>query len=189
MSKIVEKLLGERIVDFVNKHDILSNSQYGFRKSHSTNLALLNFYNNITSLLEENKFAISIFIDLKKAFDTINPSILISKLNRYGIRGVCQTLLVSYLNNRLQIVKIFYPSKPTAFSGSIFRPDHNPTSNGSVALTSATALALASIALTHRALVDPTRESSCAYQPTIRRRRGLGKGIPNQRDKPFANYP
>ena len=116
LSKIVEKCIYSRLISFISKHNILCDSQYGFRKGYSTNLALINYHNNLTTKLHDNNFVISLFIDLKKAFDTINHKILISKLSHYGIRGMFLNLLINYLSDRTQVVKLCYDNKPTVYS-------------------------------------------------------------------------
>ncbi len=101
-SKILERLIYNRLDNFLTRFNILHENQYGFRKHHSTDLALLDIYNNISSSLELNHHTIGIFLDLSKAFDTINHDILLSKLHHYGIRGLALDLLSSYLSSRLQ---------------------------------------------------------------------------------------
>ena len=84
--------------------NILFPSQYGFRAHHSTSMALLDLYNKISYAIDDKKYAIGVFIDLKKAFDTIDHSILSKKLHHYGIRGVALRWFESYLNHRQQYV-------------------------------------------------------------------------------------
>jgi hypothetical protein len=105
LSKILERAIYNRMTSFINKYNILSNKQFGFRKNSSTNHALIHYHNNITHLLDNSQFVLSVFIDLKKAFDTVNHDILLNKLYYYGIRGPCYNLLQSYLQNRTQKVK------------------------------------------------------------------------------------
>ena len=90
-SKILEKLFNARLDSFINKHYILSSSQYGFRFNMSTSMALLELTEEISSALDRKKCAIGIFIDLQKAFDTIDHAIFLAKLHRYGIRSVANT--------------------------------------------------------------------------------------------------
>ena len=86
-SKFLESAMYSLLMDYLTKHSILNHHQYGFRKKHSTFMAILELTNKIFDSFEKNKFTISIFIDLKKAFDTFNHSILLDKLHFYGIRG------------------------------------------------------------------------------------------------------
>ena len=116
LSKIVEKCLYSRLINFLNKYNIITDYQFGFRKNYSTNLALIHYVNNLTKQLHSNNNAISVFIDLSKAFDTINHNILIQKLYHYGIRGNCLKLIKNYLTNRKQILKLSIPNIPINFS-------------------------------------------------------------------------
>src|SRR5579863_6292200 len=84
-SKVYEKVIYNRIESFINKHDILFKGQYGFRKNHSTHLALMSFMDKLTGAIDKNEYAVSLFIDLSKAFDTIDYTILLKKLYCYGI--------------------------------------------------------------------------------------------------------
>ncbi len=103
-SKIFEKLMYCRLDSYITSKNILTSSQYGFRQKHSTYMALLDMYNKLSSAIDNRDFAIGIFIDLSKAFDTINHKILLSKLQYYGIRGVPLLWFDSYLTNRKQYV-------------------------------------------------------------------------------------
>lgn len=106
LSKILEKLFNNRLDKFINKHNLLYDSQYGFRRNHSTALALTESVEIITDAIDQKLHSIGIFIDLKKAFDTINHDILIAKLERYGIRGIVLDWIKSYLHKRSQYVKV-----------------------------------------------------------------------------------
>ena len=103
-SKILEKLFDLKLDNFIEKHNILADEQYGFRKSRSTSMAITHLIENLTDANEEKKFTAGVFIDLKKAFDTIDHSLLLKKLDHYGIRGVPNDWLKSYLSNRKQFV-------------------------------------------------------------------------------------
>ena len=105
-SKILEKLFNNRLDTFIEKHSLLSDSQYGFRANRSTSMALMESVEEITNAIVDYKYVAGIFIDLKKAFDTINHEILINKLERYGIRGIVLNWLRSYLSDRKQFVKL-----------------------------------------------------------------------------------
>jgi len=92
-SKIFEKTINSRLQEFLLKHSILYTDQFGFRKFHSTELALIKLLDSITTALNSNQFVTSVFIDLKKAFDTVNYDILHNKLANYGFRGHIHTYL------------------------------------------------------------------------------------------------
>ena len=104
LSKILEKVVLKRLLDFLNKHDILNSSQFGFRKHHSTTLALIDLIDNISNSLDNKDYTIGVFLDLSKAFDTINHEILLNKLSYYSIRGRQLTWFSNYLSNRQQYV-------------------------------------------------------------------------------------
>ena len=78
---------------------------HGFRKNHSTSLALIDLYEKVSLALDRNEHAVGVFLDLSKAFDTVDQNILLDKLEHYGIRGVALDWVRSYLSNRLQFVQ------------------------------------------------------------------------------------
>ena len=84
--KILEKLFNNRLDTFLNKHEILSNNQYGFRENMSTSMALMELIEDITQSLDSHRHTIGVFIDLKKAFDTIDHSILLKKIKPLWIK-------------------------------------------------------------------------------------------------------
>ena len=86
-SKVLESAMYRRVMNYLNMNNILNSHQYRFRKKHSTFMTILELINKIFQSFENNAYTIGIFIDLKKAFDTADHSILLSKLNFYGIRG------------------------------------------------------------------------------------------------------
>ena len=86
-GKIFEKLIYNRLYRFLSANGILHDEQFGFRKNHSTVHALHQSVQSISSTLAKGKHVLGIFIDLSKAFDTLDHGILLEKLNRYGIRG------------------------------------------------------------------------------------------------------
>ena len=104
ISKIFERVMYSRLDNFLNMSEIIYKFQFGFRKNYSTNHALLSIIEQIRGALDKNMFTCSVFIDLEKAFDTVNHQILVSKLNHYGIRGVTNKWFSSYLSNRYQRV-------------------------------------------------------------------------------------
>lgn len=103
-SKILEKIVYKRILLHLNSNLILFQHQYGFRKHHSTYMALLHLIDKVTSALENNKFCCSIFIDFSKAFDTVNHDILLNKLYKYGFHDITYKWLKNYVSNRSQFV-------------------------------------------------------------------------------------
>ncbi len=106
LNKIFEKVVFRRVHEFLSKNKSFYELQYGFRQKHSTNHALLDITENIRAALDKGHYACGIFVDLQKAFDTVNHSILIKKLNHYGIRGSLLEWFKSYLNNRKQFTSI-----------------------------------------------------------------------------------
>ena len=103
-GKIFEKIIYSRLYNFFVSQGILYDKQYGFRKSHFTNHALNYSVSHIKSELKKANHVLGIFIDLSKAFDTIDHGILIQKLEHCGVRGPDLSLLTSYLQNRQQCV-------------------------------------------------------------------------------------
>ena len=103
-GKIFEKIIYKRLYQFCSSNDIISDSQFGFRKQHSTGHAIQYSVNIVKEALNNKKNVLGIFIDLSKAFDTLNHNLLLKKLENYGIRGLANNLLNSYLSNREQYV-------------------------------------------------------------------------------------
>ena len=103
-SKIFEKVVYNRIIKYIDSKQILTNCQYGFRKKHSTSMAIIDMYDKLSASLDRNEHSVGIFVDLSKAFDTLDRNILLKKLEHYGIRGVALQWFESYLTNRKQFV-------------------------------------------------------------------------------------
>ena len=104
MSKILEKVFYVRLEKFIDREKILNNYQYGFRKHTSTAHALIDLVENITDATDKKYSTIGVFLDLKKAFDTVDHELLLVKLENLGIRGLALKWLRSYLTQRLQYV-------------------------------------------------------------------------------------
>ena len=94
-----------RLYNFLLSNNTIFENQFGFRRHHSTSHAINFSINRILDEIEAKKHVIGIFIDLSKAFDTIEHSKLFEKLKHYGIRGRCLELFKSYLSKRIQRTK------------------------------------------------------------------------------------
>ena len=106
INKIFEKILHAKSIKYIDKSKILCKYKFGFRKNHSTEQALIELVDQIRLNMGGNHMTCGIFIDLSKAFDTVNHQILIDKLDHYGIRGNALEIFRSYLSNRQQYVTI-----------------------------------------------------------------------------------
>ena len=106
-NKLIEKLMYNRIISYLEKFSILHNNQFGFRSKHSTTHALLLLTDKIQRSIDNGTYCCGIFLDLCKAFDTVDHKLLLAKLEYYGIRGAPNDWFVSYLSNRRQYVSLF----------------------------------------------------------------------------------
>ena len=104
-SKIIERLMYNRLYKYVKINNILNPAQYGFQNKRSTEHAILELKNRVINYLAKKHHCIGIFIDLSKAFDTLNHSILLEKLYSLGIRGIPHRWFSSYLKDRSQFVE------------------------------------------------------------------------------------
>ena len=105
-SKIIEKCMKRRLIDYLESNNILSSQQFGFQTGLSTEDAILDFLDHIYSNLNDKLSSIGVFVDFQKAFDTVNRGVLLQKLERYGIRGNALNLFSSFLTDRFQVVKV-----------------------------------------------------------------------------------
>ena len=128
ISKIIEKVIYGQIYHYFSQNNLFSDSQYGFRHGHSTELAALEIVDRINTVLDNNETPLSIFLDLSKSFDTLNHSILLNKLKHYGITGLSLNLIQSYLSDRKQFVEFdsiksnYAPISTGVPQGSILGP-------------------------------------------------------------------
>jgi hypothetical protein len=105
-NKLLEKLVSKRLMEFIDKNNILFDKQFGFRSSYSTSHALLSIIDNVQQAIDDNSYSCGIFLDLSKAFDSVNHSILLNKLDHYGINGIAKDWFASYLSSRMQLVSL-----------------------------------------------------------------------------------
>ena len=103
-SKILERIMYNRLYAYLEKYELLYKYQFGFRKNHSTYMALISILEKLNNAIENGEYAMGIFIDFRKAFDTVDHSILLAKLHHYGVRGVAYDWFCDYLSNRTQFV-------------------------------------------------------------------------------------
>ena len=128
ISKVFEKIVFQQLYEYFVSNKLIYNSQYGFRQLHSTELASLELVDRLTQNLDAGKVSISVFLDLSKAFDTLNHEILLTKLSHYGVRGTANNWFHSYLSNRQQFVhyentqSIMMPISTGVPQGSILGP-------------------------------------------------------------------
>ena len=88
LTQIFEKLVCKQLVNYLEKHEILYEFQFGFRKGHSTSQAIAEIADKLRKAIDDNLYSCGVFLDFSKAFDTVNHAILLQKMERYGIRGV-----------------------------------------------------------------------------------------------------
>ena len=105
-SKIYEKIIYTRIYSYLTNNKLIYTKQYGFRSNYSTIHALISMTEQIRALLDCGHYVAGVFVDLEKAFDTVDHEILCKKMNYYGLRGKINNLIQSYLENRKQFVSL-----------------------------------------------------------------------------------
>ena len=106
LGKLFEKMISTRVGEYIEKFEILSPHQFGFRKDFGTEYAILDIHEKLLSNLDKGLNTCSIFLDLAKAFDSVSHEILLRKLHKYGIRGSALSLFTSYLCSRPQYTKL-----------------------------------------------------------------------------------
>ena len=106
VSKVFEKLICRRLLNFLYTNDFFDENQFGFLKDRSTNHAILKIINYITESINHGDYVVGVFLDAMKAFDSVNHDILLSKLDNAGIRGNALNWFKSYLSGRNQKVKV-----------------------------------------------------------------------------------
>jgi hypothetical protein len=105
-SKILEKLMAIRLTTYLELYEIIFPNQFGFRSGYSTTHSLISITETIKKTIDDKKYGCGVFIDLKKAFDTVNHNILLEKLEHYGIREIANSWFKSYLTDRTQYVHL-----------------------------------------------------------------------------------
>ena len=105
-SKALERVIYDQLIQYLDKHDVLFKYQFGFRKNHSTEQAIMEITDNLKASIDSNLVSCGLFLDFSKAFDTVNHQILLDKLCKYGVRGGPHDWFASYLQDRKQFVQI-----------------------------------------------------------------------------------
>ena len=128
ISKVFERVIFDQLHEYFHNRELYYSSQYGFREKHSTELATLEIIDRIIQEMDKHLTPINIYIDLSKAFDTIDHNILMDKLKHYGIKDTAFNLFKNYLSNRKQYVQFGHVKSKEAYittgvpQGSILGP-------------------------------------------------------------------
>ena len=109
LSKVFERVLNTRMVEFLEKHQLFSNEQFGFRSKRSSAHAIASVTELMQNVIESQKIGFACFIDFQKAIDTIDHSLLLNKLQNLGFQGKIKTLIAPFLSDRKRFV--FHGSK------------------------------------------------------------------------------
>ena len=121
ISKVVETIIYDQPDSILKRHKLMYDSQYGFRKEHSTEFEALELIDRISTRMDNKEILINIYLDMSKTFDTLDQSILIDKLEFYGVKVVALHLLNNYLTNRNEYVELLHISTGVP-QGSILGP-------------------------------------------------------------------
>ncbi|XP_065639530.1 uncharacterized protein LOC136072288 [Hydra vulgaris] len=108
-SKLFERVIYNRIFEYITKNNLFYPKQFGFQKNHSTEHAIVEIVNQITDRFDNNKFTLGVFIDLSKAFDTVDHCILLPKIKQYGIINTTYFWIKSFLTDRKKYVHNVQP--------------------------------------------------------------------------------
>lgn len=127
LDKVIEEVMLTQLNEFFTQHDILDHYQFGFKKGRSCEDVMAKVVSTISKILDNNRIAIVISLDLSKAFDMVNHEILLAKLEHYGIRDKAYDLLKDFLSNRIQCVKI---NEATSYIGHLKRGIPQGTQKG-----------------------------------------------------------
>lgn len=119
-AKVFEKCLKQRLTKFLDKHNILTNTQFGFRQNMSTSNAVSELIKKVVYNINDDRKCLVVFLDLAKAFDTVDHGLLMRRLEIIGIRGCAFDVFADYLRNRQQVVKINgFRSKPQTINTGV----------------------------------------------------------------------
>ena len=104
-EKLLELVVKQQLQDYCDKNNILVSRQSGFRENHSCETVIVNICDDFLKAVDTNNFVVAVFLDFKRAFETIDRSLLLKKLEKFGIGGTVLSWFGSYLHNRKQKVK------------------------------------------------------------------------------------
>lgn len=128
VEKIFEKILATQIIEYVNKENLIFSGQHGFRNNHSCETALHELISDMNKIRSNREIGLFLFIDFRKAFNLVDPKLLLHKLKKYGFNHQAIQLITNYFNNRSQMVKYdnhisaSLPIKLSVPQGSVLGP-------------------------------------------------------------------
>ena len=136
IEKILEKRIYKRLYTFFNKNNVIYNLQFGFRQQYSTSHALINITENIRKALDDGNIGCGVFVDLQKAFDTVDHQILLAKLNHYGIRWVSNDCSPSVFNAWFRFFSDQHSYEtPSSTQGNLIKLFYKPKRYGKYSIT------------------------------------------------------